>query len=879
MGIKHFFHWFSQNYSECVDTLSSTTPLPERGVYIDVLGLDLNGIFHPVAQKIFKYGKYETANRRLLPSKRTCSIQELRLKCFKEICKEIETLVRLVQPKKRLVLCIDGVAPFAKQKQQRDRRFKSALEQQQKRDSGVHVPFDSCEISPGTKFMHYLSKYIDWYIRCQIQSGSWSNLDVIFSSEKVPGEGEHGVMDVFKNHCGREEHMMIYGLDCITHDTPLLVQDIINDICIVTPDELCASWFTSGASEYGASSYAIWSDNGWTMIRAVRRNKTSKRIVRIVTSSSCVDVTEDHRLLLHDGQERMASQCRVGDRLLSGLPKPSCFTRHSSSRCREITFSHESFIMGLWWKNGTITSNEWIVTIPTNDIDLSYLKLYYKNVRIIYSQTETTIVSYDERLMYRYKLTFYQNGTKCIPQFILNNTSSEREKFFQGVVYGQTRITFTTKLESQCFHVLCHSIHVPVSLSVEENAFVFTMDEPHEPDRITDIIDLGTTEHFVYDIETDNHHFHLGIGSVIVHNCDLIMLCLATRLPNIYIYRENVFKPTERYVLQLSKCVSKLEKQLGTPSAIPDFILLCFMVGNDFLPQLPGIEILNNGIEIMFQVYKKTCLPFGLVNTHDYTIRINTLVKFFQELSTFELDALKTKFRHMKKYFPDELMERHFSVSEHTEDVNTREYIVECNFEQYKTDYYTEKINGADRRIVCHEYIRGLHWVIQYYCKGIPTWTWCFPFNYGPFVDDLKECSDYTHTPFIMSGPPNTFEQLLGVLPPQSAGLLPTVLQKVMTSSMSPLISFYPTEFKIDTSGKRAEWEGIAVLPVLHYSQIHNVFLEQEKYISTKEQVFAKRHYPVRYVKNMTPKEWVCFYGNIQHCRVGTILLPGTKQK
>lgn len=36
---------------------------------------------------------------------------------------------------------------------------------------------------------------------------------------------------------------------------------------------------------------------------------------------------------------------------------------------------------------------------------------------------------------------------------------------------------------------------------------------------------IGTTNDYVYDIETDNHHFAAGIGQLIVHNTDSCMIC------------------------------------------------------------------------------------------------------------------------------------------------------------------------------------------------------------------------------------------------------------------------------------------------------------------------------------------------------------------
>ena len=41
---------------------------------------------------------------------------------------------------------------------------------------------------------------------------------------------------------------------------------------------------------------------------------------------------------------------------------------------------------------------------------------------------------------------------------------------------------------------------------------------------------------------------------------------------------------------------------------IDDFILLAVFVGNDFLPNLPDLHIHENGLEKLFDIYKK-CLP------------------------------------------------------------------------------------------------------------------------------------------------------------------------------------------------------------------------------------------------------------------------------
>lgn len=553
MGIKHFFYWFKQTHGDCMESVRSDSPLSEQNVQVDVLALDLNGMFHTAAQKIFKYGnKSSTKSPRLLRKTSVKTIQQLRLDCFKEVCNIIDELVFIVQPKKRLLLCVDGVAGVSKCQQQRQRRFKSAKERIEN-DS----VFDSCSITPGTKFMHYLNKYIDWHIHHQCNSGEWTHLDVIFSSEKVQGEGEHKCKQLFTKYCEPSERMMIYGLDA-----------------------------------------------------------------------------------------------------------------------------------------------------------------------------------------------------------------------------------------------------------------------------------------------------------------DLIMLCLSTELPHIYVYRDNMYNSRERFIIDIGKFAKKIKQDLNTPSAVIDFIFMCFMVGNDFLPQIPGLEILSNGIESMIKIYKETCMPYGLIDPFTRQIRVPTLLRYFKALSKLELDALKKKYIHRKKYHEDELMETHFHLISPNE--------VECNFPNYKTDYYTKKLNTNNVQKACQEYIKGLQWVIEYYCNEIPSWTWFYPYNYAPFLDDLSECIDYKYIPYIPTEPLDSFEQLLAVLPPQSSSQLPEPLPRLMMDEKSPLYEYYPLQFHIDLSGKRTDWEGIAILPIMNISLLRQVYKDISKHIEPKDFRLNAREHTVRYKKIKKSYTWESMFGNISSCYITT---------
>jgi len=97
---------------------------------------------------------------------------------FGLIFEYMDRVIGIVKPSKILYLAIDGVAPRAKMNQQRSRRFRTALDAQEKAERTTSIKtkwaaegikftdrpteavtgFDSNVITPGTEFMANLSK-------------------------------------------------------------------------------------------------------------------------------------------------------------------------------------------------------------------------------------------------------------------------------------------------------------------------------------------------------------------------------------------------------------------------------------------------------------------------------------------------------------------------------------------------------------------------------------------------------------------------------------------------------------------------------------------------------------------------------------------------
>ena len=104
--------------------------------------------------------------------------------------------------------------------------------------------------------------------------------------------------------------------------------------------------------------------------------------------------------------------------------------------------------------------------------------------------------------------------------------------------------------------------------------------------------------------------------------------------------------------------------------------------------------------------------------------------------------------------------------------------------------------------LLCNKYVEGLNWVMQYYYQGCPDWDWFFPFYYAPFICDIVvNVSPRATFSFTQHCPCSPLEQLLYVLPPSSAHLLPKSLPPLQTELLA-----------IDANGAHASWKYLCLL-------------------------------------------------------------------
>lgn len=200
MGVPRLDRYIRINYDKYITYLHPDDS--RKYIRPDVLCLDTNPLIHAAAQRVFNYGG---AKRRLNPYNNLSYQAKLgqTYKLYFELLKEV---VKIAFPNKVLYIAIDGVAPVAKQIQQRQRRYRSASERPEDQT------FDSNAISTGTLFMHNLMKYIHYHLRLEINNREFQGIQVIFSSQTVPGEGEHKIMDYIRT-LPPEQSVCMFGPD------------------------------------------------------------------------------------------------------------------------------------------------------------------------------------------------------------------------------------------------------------------------------------------------------------------------------------------------------------------------------------------------------------------------------------------------------------------------------------------------------------------------------------------------------------------------------------------------------------------------------------------------------------------------------------------
>jgi len=376
---------------------------------------------------------------------------------------------------------------------------------------------------------------------------------------------------------------------------------------------------------------------------------------------------------------------------------------------------------------------------------------------------------------------------------------------------------------------------------------------------VDDSRNIGEGEHKIFNyirecnkIKAIDDYTHVIYGL----DADLIMLCLNNlyvRRSNgsiahnhLYLYRETpefirsidrTLIPCEDYFLDISELSDNILSTMSiddysniNPSKkqklLHDYVLICFFLGNDFMPHFPSINIRRGGIQRLTRAYIE--IMSSQISFHstlcEYDknniigIRWAMLRKLTKKLLEDDYNYLMKEYNYRERREKQILDGSYEPFSSHSNENNKNnkgeetssvitektldilpyvfretEKKIEPQKKGWQRRYYkylldSDVKNSYDRETrkiksnvfisnLCQNFLEGLEWTLKYYTSGCPDWQWKYNYHYPPLLEDLHreiplfdECKINYKPPL----PVSPTLQLAYVLPKKSLNLLPS---------------------------------------------------------------------------------------------------------
>jgi len=285
-------------------------------------------------------------------------------------------------------------------------------------------------------------------------------------------------------------------------------------------------------------------------------------------------------------------------------------------------------------------------------------------------------------------------------------------------------------------------------------------------------------------------------------DADLIMLGLASHEPHFSLLREIVnfgvgfnhhekktgktvlkfVKKSDFQILHLSVLREYLEMEFANgldnrtydlEAILDDFIFLTFLVGNDFLPHLPALDIGEGAFDLLFDVYRRQRASWGegqYLTCGGRILDASRLERFLAEVGETETTILEKRAEDDAKYLvkrrrwdkrdgkPPGPSDAQLEAKERDGDRAYRSMLAKLTLEEkagaaatqvgwspcrvgggqkdFKGRYYFEKlqltpVHTEEHKKLQKAYLEGLIWCLAYYYEGCISWEWFFPYHYG----------------------------------------------------------------------------------------------------------------------------------------------------
>ena len=323
--------------------------------------------------------------------------------------------------------------------------------------------------------------------------------------------------------------------------------------------------------------------------------------------------------------------------------------------------------------------------------------------------------------------------------------------------------------------------------------------------------------------------------------------------------------------------MKSVDENLHT-NRIKDYIFICFLLGNDFLPHFPAVNIRTVGIEIILNVYRETLGKTNKFLINGMKIQWKNFGEFIKNIADREddlmIDEHKRRDKAAKRFGGgggggynnmhgrngrndknqfintnkptilgstdevlgvDDIKKLDDLLMLPMKDRSVEKYInpFERDWEyRYYKALFNVEITDERRRQISVNYLEGLEWTFYYYIQGCIDWRWCYNYHYAPLFKDLAKYIPQIDTQFITPTNHKSIEdlvQLCYVLPRANLNLLPIEVNVVLFQHLDHL---YGDDYEFKWAYCKYFWESHADLPRLNIETLESIVNEAKNKVS-----------------------------------------------
>jgi len=321
---------------------------------------------------------------------------------------------------------------------------------------------------------------------------------------------------------------------------------------------------------------------------------------------------------------------------------------------------------------------------------------------------------------------------------------------------------------------------------------------------------------------------------------DLIMLAMSSQIRNVYLVREAY--EYKQYSFEhrgypylfmdvdclksalLAESVDKISTALVNDDDksrfIDDYILTSMLLGNDFMPKIPWLNLRNNGPQIIHNAYLEV---FNSQIYGDYRFLYNRdtgqinmemfasiMAILMRRENNLAIKCMDTRLAWKPRISPE--------MTEHERQVYMMEHLPMQHLDieapinprqpKWRNRFYNIchgfNSNPSNINAVCDAYLKTLIWNMHYYTlDGCPSWSWYYPYDYCPTIADFyyhiqNMTNGHKHIKFDAGQPISPQVLLLMVLPEQSSGLMADSVQKLILNSTGLARLYFPRKYALN---------------------------------------------------------------------------------